>query len=348
MIAKALKRITKDWFLAGMILAVVLATLFPEVGSTGGLIHADKLSDWGIFAIFFLHGLGLSTERMWTGMSRWKLHVVVQLMTFVVFPLFWVVLNLIFGNMLPKPLMLGFFYLCAVPSTISSSVALTGVAKGNVPGAIFNATLSSLIGVFATPFLASLVVQGGQGSIPLGHAIVEIAELLLLPFVIGQALRPILGRWFEKHRKTINPFDKCVILLLVFSSFCDSVKSGLWTNYGAETLVVALIGAAVILTLALLTTTNTTKWLGFDRGDHIAAVMCGSKKSLAGGVPMAKLLFVGNPAIGLIVLPLMFYHQLQLFVCSILAERYAKSAPQEASPQEENRRLPEANGVAAN
>jgi len=224
MIGKALKRIAKDWFLAGMILAVVLATLFPEVGAAGGTIRADILSDWGICAIFFLHGLGLSTERMWAGMSRWKLHVVVQLMTFAVFPLFWVALNALFGNMLPKPLMLGFFYLCAVPSTISSSVALTGVAKGNVPGAIFNATLSSLLGVFLTPFLASLVVHSSQGGIPLGHAILEIAKLLLLPFLIGQALRPLLGRWFEKHRKTINPFDKCVILLLVFSSFCDSVK----------------------------------------------------------------------------------------------------------------------------
>jgi len=325
MIGKALKRIAKDWFLAGMILAVVLATLFPQVGATGGTIRADILSNWGICAIFFLHGLGLSTERMWAGMSRWQLHIAVQIMTFIIFPLFWLAIKVLLGSMLPPALLLGLFYLCAVPSTIASSVALTAVAKGNVPAAVCNATLSNILGVFLTPLLTSLVIQsGGQGGIPVGHAILEIAKLLLLPFLVGQAARPLFGRWFDRHRKVFAPFDKCVILLLVFGAFCDSVKSGLGTNYGIETIILAFFGAAVLLGLALLTTTYGSTWLGFDIEDRIVAVMCGSKKSLAGGIPMAKLLFAGNPVLGMIVLPLMFYHQLQLFVCSLIAERYAR------------------------
>lgn len=324
MIGKALKRLTKDWFLVGMISAVILATLFPQVGMTGGAIHADILSDWGIFAVFLLHGLGLSTERMWAGMSRWKLHVAVQLMTFAMFPLLWLGINALFGRMLPPALLLGFYYLCALPSTISSSVAMTGIAKGNVPAAIFNATLSSLLGVFLTPLLVSLITSGGSGGPSLGGAILKISTLLLLPFVIGQALRPMLGAWFDRHKKTINPFDKCVILLLVFSSFCDSVKSGLWTEYGIITLAFAFVGAAAILTVVLLCTTRIAIWLGFDMEDRITAVMCGSKKTLASGVPMAKMLFGADPGLGLIVLPIMFYHQLQLFACSILAERYAR------------------------
>ena len=324
MIGKALQRMSKDWFLAGMISAVLLATLFPEIGMTGGTIHADALSDWGIFSVFFLHGLGLSTERMWAGMSRWKLHLAVQLMTFAMFPLLWVGLNAAFGRWLPPALLLGFYYLCALPSTISSSVAMTGIAKGNVPGAIFNATLSSLLGVFLTPLLISFVTGSGSEGISLGNAIVKIATLLLLPFLIGQALRPLIGRWFDKHKKTINPFDKCVILMLVYSSFCDSVKSGLWTDYGIGTLALTLFGAAAILVFVLMATTQIAIWLGFNMEDRITAVMCGSKKTLASGVPMAKMLFGAHPSIGLIVLPIMFYHQLQLFACSILAERYAR------------------------
>jgi sodium/bile acid cotransporter 7 len=325
MIAKALKRMSKDWFLAGMISAVVLATLFPQVGMTGGTIHADQLADWGIFSVFLLHGLGLSTERMWAGMSRWKLHLSVQLMTFVMFPLLWLGINALFGKMLAPALLLGFYYLCALPSTISSSVAMTGIAKGNVPGAIFNATLSSLLGVFLTPLLISFVTgSSGDTGISLGQAILKISMLLLLPFLIGQALRPMMGKWFDKHKKTINPFDKCVILLLVYSSFCDSVKSGLWTDYGMGTLGAAFVGAAVILTVVLFCTTRIAIWMGFDMEDRITAVMCGSKKTLASGVPMAKMLFGTHPGLGLIVLPIMFYHQLQLFACSILAERYAR------------------------
>jgi len=324
-IGKALRRMAKDWFLAGMISAVVLATLFPDFGKTGGTIHADILSNWGIFAIFFLHGLGLSTERMWVGMFRWKLHLAVQLMTFAMFPLMWVGLNAFLGRMLPPALLLGFFYLCALPSTISSSVAFTGIARGNVPGAIFNATLSSLLGVFLTPLLVSFVAgSGGTDGISLGSAIVKIATLLLLPFLIGQGLRPLIGRWFDKYKKTINPFDKCVILMLVFSSFCDSVKSGLWTDYGFGTLGITFLGAAFILAVGLTATTRIAIWLGFDMQDRITAVMCGSKKTLASGVPMAKMLFGAHPGLGLIVLPIMFYHQLQLFACSILAERYAR------------------------
>ncbi|WP_243366480.1 bile acid:sodium symporter family protein [Fundidesulfovibrio soli] len=324
MIGKALRKMAKDWFLVGMISAVVLATLFPWIGKTGGAIHADKLADWGICSVFLLHGLGLSTEKMWAGMSRWKLHLTVQLMTFAMFPLLWLALDAAFGTLLPPALLLGFFYLCALPSTISSSVAMTGIAKGNVPGAIFNATLSSLLGVFLTPLLISFVTGASGEGIPLGQAIVKIATLLLLPFMVGQGLRPFLGTWFDKHKKTINPFDKCVILLLVFSSFCDSVVSGLWTDYGVGTLGFAFAGAALILAVVLTCTTFIASRLGFCTEDRITAVMCGSKKTLASGVPMAKMLFGAHPALGLIVLPIMFYHQLQLFACSILADRYAR------------------------
>ncbi len=326
MFSKALKRMSKDWFLAGMIGSVVLATLFPWIGRTGGTIHADVLSDYGIFAVFFLHGIGLSTEKMWSGMTRWKLHLTVQLLTFAMFPLLWLGLNATLGTVLPQSLMLGFFYLCALPSTISSSVAMTAIARGNVPGAIFNATLSSLLGVVLTPFLISLVADSGAGSLSLGNAILKIATLLLLPFLIGQGLRPLCGAWFARFKRYTNTFDKAVILMLVFASFCDSVQSGLWTNYGVGTLVITLAGAAVILLTVLTISTFVGTWLGFDMEDRIVTVMCGSKKTLASGVPMAKLLFGAHPGLGLIVLPIMFYHQLQLFVCSILAERYARRA----------------------
>ncbi len=321
--SKLLQRLLRDWFLVGMILAVVLAALFPGVGRTGGPLHAEVLADVGIFLVFFLHGLGLSTERMKAGLTRWRLHLLVQAFTFGVFPLLWLLLDALAGRWLPADLSLGFLYLCAVPSTISSSVAMTALGRGNVAGAIFNASLSSLLGVVLTPLLVGLLSRTAGQALPLGDAILKLATLLLLPLAVGQGLRPLVGRWFARYQKATHGFDKLVILLLVYASFCDSVEAGLFTRYGGGILGVTFAGAALLLAVVLWLSTRAARWAGFDKEDEIAAVFCGSKKTLASGVPMARLLFGAHPGLGLIVLPLMFYHQLQLLVCSVLAERYS-------------------------
>ena len=320
---RLVKRLVRDWFLVGMVVAVVLAVLFPDFGRTGGTLHADVVANVGIFVVFLLYGLGLPLANLKAGAMKWRLHVVVQAFTFGVFPLLWLLLDLVAGRWLPPDLMLGFLYLCAVPSTISSSVAMTGLARGNVAAAIFNASLSSLLGVVLTPLLVSLLARTTGQSLPLGDAVLKLAGLLLLPLVIGQLLRPVLGGWFSRYRRYTTMFDRVFILVLVYASFCDSVKSGLFTNHGGGILAVTLGGAALFLAVVLTLSTTVTRWLGFVKEDEIAAVFCGSKKTLASGVPMARLIFGAHPGLGLIVLPLMFYHQLQLLVCSVLAERYA-------------------------
>ena len=328
MFAKYARRMAKDWFLAGMLGAVALATLLPDLGASGGTLHADMLGNAGIFLIFFFHGAGISPESMRHGMSRWKLHTMVQLTTFVVFPLLWFGFRFAFDDLVPADLMLGFLYLCALPSTISSSVAMTAIAHGNVPGAIFNATLSSLLGIFLTPVIIALAAGAQGGALSLTDAMINIAGLLFLPFVLGQLARPWLGSFIARHKKKVNTFDKVAILILVYNSFCDSVRGGLWRDHGMDLLALTIGGAALFLLVVLVLNTVVARALGFDKPDEIAAVFCGSKKTLASGVPMARLLFGAHPALGVIVLPIMFYHQLQLFVCSILAERYARGMQQ--------------------
>uniref|UniRef100_I2Q5S0 Putative Na+-dependent transporter n=1 Tax=Desulfovibrio sp. U5L TaxID=596152 RepID=I2Q5S0_9BACT len=324
MISKLLRKMASDWFLAGMIAAVILASLFPGFGAAGGAMHADVVSDAGIFAVFLLHGLALSTQSLRQGMARWKLHLLVQTLTFVAFPLLFIPFKAVFGGIVPEGLMLGFLYLCALPSTIQSSVAMTAIGKGNVPAAIFNATLSGLLGIFLTPAIVGLAIDmQGSGGMSFGKAVVNIATLLFVPFVLGQVLRPVFGKLAARHKKSINVFDKLVILMLVYGSFCDSVKSGLWTNNGIEVIAMTIGGAALFLGMALFISTKVSAWLGFSMEDRITAIFCGSKKTLASGVPMARLLFGAHPALGMIVLPIMFYHQLQLFVCSIMAGRFA-------------------------
>lgn len=320
---KLLKRLVTDWFLGGMLLAVALAWLFPNVGRHGGVLHAENLINAGVFLVFFLHGINLSTEQIRKGLGNWRLHLMVQLFTFAAFPLLWLAADRLLGTHLPTALMLGFFYLCALPSTISSSVALTGSAGGNVPAAILNASLSSLLGVFITPWLVSLVADA-NGGMDLGKTLLDLSLLLLLPLVLGQGLRPLWGRFFARYKRYTSVFDKLVILLLVFASFSDSVAAGIWQQQGPETLAIAFLGSALVLALMLWSTTRAARAMDFSHEDEIAAVFCATKKSLAAGAPMAGIIFGANPALGLILLPIMLYHQMQLIVCSVMAERYAQ------------------------
>jgi sodium/bile acid cotransporter 7 len=320
---KHLKRVVTDWFLCGMLLAVWLAWLFPTFGASGGAMHAGLVTNIGVFVVFFLHGMNLSSEQIRHGLQNWRLHVMVQAFTFVVFPLLWLACDKTVGAFIPGTLMVGFLYLAALPSTISSSVALTGSAGGNVPAAILNASLSSVLGIFITPFLCALVVGDGSGGIDLGETLLDLCAMLLLPLVLGQLLRPLFGRFFGRHKRYTNLIDKAVILLLVYAAFCNSMVSGLWQQQGASVLAMAVGGSAVLLALILLLTTRTARALGFSHADKVAAVFCASKKSLAAGAPMAALIFGSNPGLGLILLPIMIYHPLQLIVCSIMAENYA-------------------------
>ncbi|MCW2268327.1 Sodium Bile acid symporter family protein [compost metagenome] len=320
---KHLKRVVTDWFLCGMFLATFLAWLFPSFGSSGGAMHAEYVINTGVFLVFFLHGINLSSEQVRHGLRNGRLHLMVQGFTFVIFPLIWWLADRVLGSQVPALLMLGFFYLCALPSTISSSVALTGSAGGNVPAAILNASLSSVLGIFITPWLVSLVVGSGSGGIDLAATLLDLCALLLLPLLLGQLLRPWLGRFFARHKRYTNIMDKLVILLLVYAAFCNSMVSGMWQQQGNGVLVTAFVGSAMLLALILWMTTRTARALRLSPADEVAAVFCASKKSLAAGAPMAALIFGAHPGLGLILLPIMIYHPLQLIVCSIMAEHYA-------------------------
>jgi sodium/bile acid cotransporter 7 len=216
------------------------------------------------------------------------------------------------------------FFLCVLPSTVSSSVALTGAARGEVPVALFNATLSSLIGVVLTPAWLSLGLGASGQSLPLWPVVLELLRWLVLPLVVGQLLRPWLGAWATRQRARINVVDRLTILLIVYTSFCDFVLGGAWSRAGASVAVIAGL-CALLLALALVTTWLGGRLLGFGMGDRIAALFCGSKKSLAAGVPMARVIFGAGPSLALLLLPIMLYHSLQLVVGGWLAARLARA-----------------------
>ncbi|WP_374705205.1 bile acid:sodium symporter family protein [Novosphingobium sp. TCA1] len=221
---------------------------------------------------------------------------------------------------LDPPVAMGILFLTLLPSTVQSSIALTAMAKGNVAGAVCSASFSNLAGIFVTPLLVSVLMTGKQGGFSI-EAATTIALQLLLPFITGHLLRTVIGAWIASQKHLMMVVDRASILLVVYTAFSAAVVQGLWSRVSLADLAAILVVSGVLLALVLTLTALLGRWLGFNSADRIVLQFCGSKKSLASGVPMAGVLFA-PPQVGAVILPLMFFHQLQLMVCAILARRY--------------------------
>ena len=327
-----LRRFLPDRFTCALIVTVALASMLPCRGATASAFNV--LTDLAIALLFFLHGAKLSREAVVAGMTHWRLHLTVLASTFALFPLLGVLLRPVLSPLVTPDLYLGVLFLCTLPSTVQSSIAFTSMARGNVPAAICAASASSLLGIFITPLLVGVLLEShGQAGMS-WDAVGAIVLQLLVPFVAGQVAQRWIGRWVERRRAMLSYVDQGSILLVVYTAFSAAVLQGLWKQMPLPVLGGLLVVNAVLLAVALLATRYGARLLGFKRADEITIVFCGSKKSLASGVPMAKVLFAGHP-LGAIVLPIMLFHQMQLMVCAVLARRYA------ARPVEVSRSLVE-------
>jgi sodium/bile acid cotransporter 7 len=319
-----------DNFTLMLIATVTLASLLP---ASGGLTHAfEWLTTVAIALLFFLHGAKLSREAIVGGLAHWRLHLLVFASTFVLFPLLGLGLRPLLQPLTGPALYTGVLYLCVLPATVQSAIAFVSLSRGNVPAAICSASASTIVGVFVTPLLVGLVVLPGAGAGASFGSIGRILLQLTVPFIAGHLLRPVVGAWVQRHSAALKFVDQGSILLVVFTAFSASVVAGLWKQLPPVALAGLLVVCAVLLALALIATTWLARRSGFDKADEITIVFCGSKKSLASGIPMANVLFASSAA-GAIVLPLMLFHQMQLMVCAVLARRYAarKEKPEPAA-----------------
>jgi sodium/bile acid cotransporter 7 len=313
-------RFLPDNFTLLLVTTVLVASLFPAKGQVA--VSFNLITTLAIGLLFFLHGAKLSREAVVQGALHWRLHLTVLLATFALFPLLGLVFKPLLLPLVTPDLYLGILFLCTLPSTVQSSIAFTSVARGNVPAAVCSASASNLLGIFLTPVLVGLLVvthSQGKGSF---DSILNIVMQLLLPFVAGQIARRWISKWLDKHKIILKMVDQGSILLVVYTAFSEAVVQGLWHELPPLSLVGLMLVVMLLLFVMLTIATLASRRLGFNKEDEITIVFCGSKKSLASGVPMAKVLFAGH-TVGMIVLPLMLFHQVQLMVCAVLAKRYA-------------------------
>ncbi|WP_018099408.1 bile acid:sodium symporter family protein [Sinorhizobium meliloti] len=319
-----MSRFLPDRFTVLLVCTVILASILPTHGQPAEWF--GTATSMAICLLFFLHGARLSREVVIGGALHWRLHLVILLTTFVTFPLLGLAVGFIPEGILAPSLYTGILFLCVLPSTVQSSIAFTSMAGGNVPAAVCAASGSNIFGMFLTPLLVGVLLSttGSGGGFSWG-ALKSILLQLLLPFVVGQVLQPWIGNWVRSKKKLLAPIDRGSILMVVYLAFSKAVMEGLWHTFSVSDLAVVMIVDVVLLAVVLCITMFGSRALGFSKEDEITITFCGSKKSLASGVPMANAIFISqSSSVGAIVLPLMLFHQVQLMGCAWIAQRYAR------------------------
>lgn len=317
-------------FFFGLIFMVFLAWLLPFYGTTESPFPLSAITKYGVGIIFFFYGLRLSPEKLRTGLSNWKLHLLIQSTTFILFPAFVLLFSFLLDDSEFKLFWLGSFYLAALPSTVSSSVVLVSIAGGNLPAAIFNASISSIIGIFVTPLWMSFFIEQTGGSAELTDVIIKLCLQVLAPVILGLLLHSKIGSFAERYKKWLRYFDQSIILLIVYTAFCESFYGDMFSDHSlSEIFLLGLVMFMFFLFMFCLMY-MLSSFLKFNREDRITILFCGSKKSLVQGAVMGRVLFPNPVTFGIILLPLMLYHALQLIAGSIIAERMARQSKSKA------------------
>ena len=304
--------------------------LLPAHGHAADIVlFAAKAA---IALLFFLYGARLSPQQAWHGVRQWRLHLLVLATTFVIFPLLGLAARALVPSVLTIDLYNGLLFLCLVPSTVQSSIAFTSIARGHVSAAIVSASLSNILGVVLTPLLVVLLMNTSGAIRVDGTAIRDIAVQLVLPFGAGQLMRPLIAGLVARYATLLKVVDRGSILLVVYTAFAMGVVQGIWVSVSVWRLILVSLVAATLLAVVLVITTVIGRLGHLDRGDAIVLLFCGSKKSLASGLPMALVLFPAA-TVGLTMLPLMIFHQIQLVVCTLIAGRLARRADEASTPE---------------
>ncbi|WP_299154973.1 bile acid:sodium symporter family protein [uncultured Christiangramia sp.] len=307
-----------NWFIIAIFVAIVIAYFLPQGPE---ILPLKNITDIGIGLIFFFYGLKLSPAEFKQGLMNYKIHIIIHLTTFVVFPLLCIACLPLFEDGLQSESWIALFFLGTLPSTVSSSVVMVALAKGNLPTAIFNASLSGLIGIFATPLWLGLVLESST-DFDFFSVLQKLMLQIVAPLLIGLFLQKFLGNWARKHGKKLSNFDKATIILIIYTSFSNSFSSNIFVDISRSE-ILKMAGIVIVLFfLVYYGTLFASKALKLNTSDTITAQFCGTKKSLVHGSVMVRVIFGSTANSGLILLPIMLYHSTQLILIAWFAEKY--------------------------
>lgn len=319
-----LKKHFPDGFISGIVLMIILAYVFPGIGGEGSMIKLKVLIKYGIMVLFFFYGLRLSPEKLKSDLTNWRIHLTIQSITFIIFPIIVLLFRPFFAGTENEILWLAVFFMAVLPSTVSSSVVMVSIAKGNISGAIFNASISGIIGIVVTPALIGFFLEKQAGDFNFSEVLGGLFINILLPLIIGLIMHKYWGKWALSNNKRLSMFDKSVILCIVYNSFSDAYINKIFSGISFTELLILSISVVAIFFLVFNLTKSINKFLKFNRNDSITVLFCGSKKSLVHGSVFASVIFASSASGGIFLVPIMIYHAFQLFYISVVAKNYSK------------------------
>lgn len=313
-------------FLLLLLLMVISGKIIPYREEYNQIFNLGTFIDWGIAGIFLLYGLKLNLKEVVKDISNWKLHLLVQFGTFMMFPLVVLLIYPFVKSTTFFPLWVSVFFLASLPSTVSSSVVMVSIAKGNVTSAIFNASISGLIGIVMTPLLMSPFLGENSGTEgKQGEIIQQLLLKVLLPIILGLLLNPIFKNFVTKYSKIIAEFDRLIILLIVYESFSSAFVNRIFSTIPTDQFIWLTICVIVLFFIVYEILKFIAIKLQFTREDIITTTFCGSKKSLVHGSLFVLVLGIPDEKKVLFLLPVMIYHSFQLFYVSWLANKISKT-----------------------
>ncbi|GAA5794751.1 putative sodium bile acid cotransporter [Helicostylum pulchrum] len=340
---KAYAIFLRYWFLLGLAIVIGLAWAFPQVGKTNGDIEAQYTVKWGaVILIFLLSGLGLEVSVMLKTILRWRLHVIVQFINFILLPfvMYGIVRFFIAVHAdLDMTVYKGWMIALSTSTTVSSNAIMTRNANGNDGAALFNAALGNVLGIFISPALMTafqndpIVFEPGtdRGNPDYLNVLKTLGSTVLAPLVVGQIIRylfPVRVKYLATNFK-FPIINSLALLCLVWSVFCDGVASDAFKKMtGIDIVAIIFVdifmyifGCAACLFVARLPwpTKKEPKWVSrwrFSRKDSVAIMYCGATKTVSMGIPLINVLYSQSSygVVGVLSLPLLMYHICQLFI----------------------------------
>ena len=314
----------QNTFLLFLVAMVLLAKIVPFRPAYNQWFPLSDFIDWGIAGIFLLYGLKLNLKEVVKDVSNWKLHLLIQSATFLLFPFLVLIFYPAFRETAYYGIWLSVFFLASLPSTVSSSVVMVSIAKGNVTSAIFNASISGLIGIVMTPLLMSFFLNANTESADKTEIVEQLLLKVLLPIVIGIALNPFFKKWIIRYSNVISEFDRLIILLIVYESFSTAFIENIFATVPGFVFLVLTISVVALFFIVYYITKFVAMKMGFQLEEIITATFCGSKKSLVHGSLFLLVLGIPDDQKVLFLLPVMIYHSFQLFYVSWLANKIAQ------------------------
>jgi sodium/bile acid cotransporter 7 len=313
-------KIKIDLYILSIVATAAISSLFPATGNISD--YLNFIINIAIAFLFFFYGARLSPQQILNGLKNWKLHSIIAFCTFILFPILGMFFQVLVPKILPLKLYNGILFLSILPSTVQSSIAFTSIARGNIAGAICAATLSSVIGVFATPLLIVFLMDNDSAFTL--EIFLNLMFQIVLPFILGQLLQPRINLFIHRNKFLLNYLDRGSILLLIYSAFSEAAELNIWKQFSFYKIIILIFILIVLLAFVMIISLGLSRFYGFSREDEIVIFFCGSKKSLTVGLPMASIMFPASQ-VAIIVIPLMLFHQIQLIVCAIIAQRYSKT-----------------------